>query len=174
MLNTVSKPWEPPPEKQRRCRSKKKFDLIGLPNEILLTVFGYLDVFDSATLALTCKRMAGLACNYSQLDVPGDAAGGHGRRPCGEGHFLKRRLGDGFFPKRLRYCWGCRHYVPRRKSYWTRKIGKKGWQGRGGPNLGRLTPAQCWALPESQHILARWDKGAAVKKCPRCKICRKP
>ena len=151
-----------------RSRAKKKFDLLGLPNELLLSIFNYLDVFDSATLALACKRLAGIASNYSQLDVPEDVIRKCAQRPFEEAHFLKKRLGDKFFSKRLRYCWGCKHYVPRRRSHWKRKIGKRGWEGW-CPILRQLTPEECWSLPGTQKMLASWNNGKALK-CPRCKI----
>ncbi len=171
MLNTVSKTFQPPTENKRKPRAKKKFNLVGLPNEILLTVFDNLDVFDSATLALTCKRFAGLASSYSQLDLPTNTTRGHAVfLPYGQRHFLKKRLGDKYFSERLRYCWGCKHYVPRRKGHWKRKLGKKGQEGAYRA-FSRVTFEEWWVSPKTQQMLIQWNKGQAFK-CPRCKICR--
>lgn len=46
-----------------------KFDLLALPNEILLMIFEHLSLFDSATLTLSCKHLAGIATTYSFLDL---------------------------------------------------------------------------------------------------------
>lgn len=155
---------------KRKSRAKKKFDLIGLPNEILLTVFDYLDVFDSATLSLTCKLLASIASNHSKLDFLGITAHPYTCKPYEKRHFLKKRLGDKFFSKRLRYCWSCKHYVPRRKSHWKRKLAKKLWEER---RLARSvnTFADWWALSRTQVMLDCWNKGNAFK-CPRCKLCK--
>ncbi len=171
MLNTTSTLSQPPTSTGRRSRAKKKFDLARLPNEILLTVFDYLDVFDSATLALTCKHLAGIASTYSKLDLPEDKACKYrAQKPYEAADFLKKRLGDRYFSKRLRYCWGCKIYVPRMKSHWKRKLGKKCWENR---SRGRdcVTFADWWAAPQTQQMLGQWDKGKAMK-CPRCKYRR--
>ena len=170
MLNTVSKLWEAPTESQRRSGFGDKPNLIGLPNEILLTVFDCLDVFDSAALALTCKHLANIASTYSKLDIPMSTISRGARRTCKERHFLKKRLGDKFFSKRLRYCWGCEIYVPRRKGHWKRKLGMKCWEGPWGAHK-RGTFGEWWAAPSTQQMLAQWDKGKAFK-CPRCKFCK--
>ena len=171
MLNTISSLSQPPATTGRRSRAKKKFDLAGLPNEILLIIFDYLDVFDSATLALTCKHLAGIASTYSKLDLPEDKACKYrAQKPYEAADFLKKRLGDKFFSKRLRYCWGCKIYVPRMKSHWKRKLGKKCWESR-PRGRDRVTFAEWWATPQTQQMLAQWDKGKALK-CPRCKYRR--
>jgi F-box-like len=160
-----------PAGKKRRSRAKKKFDLLGLPNEILLMVFDYLDVFDSATLALTSKRLASIALTHSKLDFPTNTTRRYAAwMPHQERHFLKKRLGDKFFSKRDRYCWSCKHYVPRRKGYWKRKLIKKGWEVRVvAHSMAKF--GDWWNLPQTQQMLNIWNKGQAFK-CPRCKLCR--
>ncbi len=167
MLNTTSS-LSPLP-----TATGRKSYLSGLPNEILLDIFGYLDVFDSATLALTCKHLADIASTYSKLDLPKDEACKYrAQKPYEAADFLKKRVGDRFFPKRLRYCWGCKIYVPRRKSYWHRKLGEKCWaNGRRGRGRDRVTFVVWWALPQTQQMLSQWGKRQAMK-CPRCKYCR--
>jgi F-box-like len=170
MLTTPSSPaLSLTTNNKRKSRAKKKFDLLGLPNEILLKILDNLDVFDSATLALTCKRFAGVATSYSQLDWPPDALRSYAR-PYEEGHFLKERLGDKYFSKRSRYCRSCKHYVPRRRSYWQRKLGRKGWEGR-WRSLKMWDFKEWWGLTKTQEMLTQWDKGNALH-CPRCKLCK--
>lgn len=173
MLNTTSSLSQPPTTTGRKSRVKTKFDLAGLPNEILLIIFDYLDVFDSATLALTCKHLAVIASTYSKLDLPEDKACKYrAQKPCEAADFLKKRLGDRFFSKRLRYCWGCKIYVPRKKGHWQRKLGKKCWEGRRrGRGRERVTFAEWWGRPQTQEMLVQWNKGK-TRKCPRCKYCR--
>ena len=173
MLNTTSPLLQLPTATGRKSRAKKKFDLSCLPNEVLLIIFGYLDVFDSATLALTCKHLAGIASTYSKIDLSEDKARKYrAKKPHEVADFLKKSLGDRYFSKRLRYCWGCKIYVPRRKSYWQGKLGEKCWESRPrGRGRNRVTFAEWWALPQTQQILAQWNKGQAMK-CPRCKYKR--
>ncbi|KAF7514037.1 hypothetical protein GJ744_004362 [Endocarpon pusillum] len=172
MLNTTSVLSQPPAATGRKSRAKKKFNLAGLPNEVLLIIFDYLDVFDSATLALTCKHLAGIASTYSKLDLPKDTACKYrARKPYEAADFLKKRIGDKFFSQRLRYCWGCKIYVPRMKSHWRCKLEKKCWEGR-QRGRDRVTFAEWWATPKTQQMLAKWEQGKALKKCPSCKYSR--
>ena len=168
MLSTISKEYQSTTETKRKSRAKAKFDISGLPTEILLTIFDGLDVFDSAILALTCKRLASIATIYSRLDFSMEGPRNEMRKPYAERHFLKKRLGDKFFSKCLRYCWGCKHYVPRRKSHWTRKLSGK----RFGNMLRDHKPwdyDQWYKSPYTKQMLTQGEKGSA-HKCPRCKL----
>jgi F-box-like len=168
MLTVISQELKPAAESKRKSRAKKKFDLTRLPTEILLTIFDRLDVFDSATLALTCKRLANIATIHSQLDMPMEGPQSYFWKPYEERHFLKKRLGDKFFSKRLRYCWGCKHYVPRREGHWKQKLGAKRFGNM-------LREHKSWDFeqwhksPNTKLMLAQWNKGSA-HKCPRCKL----
>jgi F-box-like len=170
MLTTISQGLTLNTETKHKSRAKKKFNLTGLPNEILLNIFDYLNVFDSATLALTCKHLAGIASTYSHLDMPVEKDNPRrlGWQPYEEGHFLKKRLGDRFFSNRLRYCWGCKHYVPRRKSHWKKHLGKRTWEGnyRTSKNWDFN---RWWESNPTEQMLTQWNKGNALK-CPRCKL----
>lgn len=172
MLNTISKTVDLPTQKKRKSTTKGKFDLPSLPNEIILNIFDNLDVFDTATLALTCKRFANIATTYSKLEFPMTTNPDFATwGPHKERHFLKRRLGDNFFSKRMRYCWNCRHYVPRRAGFWKRKLAQKGMEGRMPSFFKRMSFAEWWALPKTGRVMAQWNSGQAFK-CPRCRLCR--
>jgi F-box-like len=152
--------------------SKKKFNISHLPTEITLQIFENLDVFDSAALALTCKHMAAVAVTHSQLNMSVEAmAADQSYKPHEVGHFLKKRLDASFFPKSHRYCWLCRVYLPRRKSYWKRKLGQKCWipapRVRGRSRVS-LTLTQWWDLPQTQKMLESWLNNNA-QHCPRCR-----
>lgn len=153
-------------------RSRKKFNISHLPNEINLKIFDNLDVFDSAALALTCKHMAALAVTHSKLNMAvEEMAGDQSYKPHEVGHFLKKRLDASFFPKSHRYCWLCRVYLPRRKSYWKRKLGQKCWHPANrvrGRRREPLTLSQWWDLPQTQKMLESWNKNTA-QHCPRCR-----
>lgn len=170
MLATISTTLAAPTGNPRKSRAKPKFNLMGLPSEILINIFDYLDVFDSATLALACKRLASIALSYSQLDFPTNDTRRYAHwLPAAERHFLKKRLGDKYFPKRLRYCWNCKHYVPRCKSYWERQLKRKViWENRCFARKPD-TFVEWWGLPKTKIMLTKWSKEQAYK-CPRCKI----
>jgi F-box-like len=153
------------------CGSKKKVNISHLPNEITLKILDNLNVFDSATLALTCKHLAAVAVTHSKLNMSvEELSSDQSYKPHEVGHFLKKRLDASFFPKTHRYCWLCRVYLPRRKSYWKRKLDQKCWRPartvRG--RKPSKTFAQWWNLPQTQKMLGSWDKNNA-QYCPRCK-----
>jgi F-box-like len=171
MLATIPNQIQPQSVVNPKSRAKKKFNLAGLPNEILLTVFDNLDVFDSAALALTCKRVAGLAVAFSQLDIPRQIQEASPTvKPYAINDFTKKHLKDGYFSKRLKYCWNCKHYVPRRMSHWKKKLSRKGWRGWLLTNKPWVF-SDWWDAPKTKKILHEWNKGKAFT-CPRCKLCK--
>jgi hypothetical protein len=83
-----------------RRGTKKNFNIAHLPNEITLNFFEYLDVFDSATLALTCKHMASLAVTHSKLNMSLETiTSDQSYKPHQVKHFLKKRLDESLFQR---------------------------------------------------------------------------
>lgn len=167
MLNTVTIPPKAIAGKKRKRGGKKRFNLLGLPNETLLNIFTHLDAYESAVLALACKRLALIATTYSQLECRSNSF--RWWRPYREGHFLKKKVGDKYFGEDMGYCYNCKHYCPREKDYWKLVVEHQGEQKRWVQYIDVLV--ERWlADGDTQWPLENWENGVGKRWCPRCLI----
>jgi F-box domain len=166
---------KPKPKRRKIKSGVRDLRLLDLPNEILNMVFKNLDLADCAVLALACKILA-IKLDYNGL-LDWDETADLQRLTPAEGivkHFARYRLGREFFPPELRYCFRCSKYVPRRESYWKKKLFSEFGKscGETGCKLKswseRCHPAHPDAVTLLDQKLIYWAGYSSKKAYPRC------